>query len=98
MPYEVPQSKKSLKQNQFEFKLPGDRKTYSVPLLQYIRPAFIRDYAELDANEFMVKFIDAELPGVLDKLEDSEQLEALMNAWSAASGITPGESEASPNS
>ncbi|MFJ4166287.1 hypothetical protein ACIPY5_12085 [Microbacterium sp. NPDC089698] len=98
MPYEVPQSKKSLKQNRFEFKLPGDKKLYSVPLLQYIRPAFIRDYSELDANEFMVKFIDAELPGVLDKLEDSEQLEALMNAWSEASGITPGESEASPSS
>jgi hypothetical protein len=98
MPYEVPPSKKSLKQNRFEFVLPGSKKVHSVPLLQYIRPAFIRDYAELDANEFMVKFIDAELPGVLDQLDDAEQLEALFAAWTDASGISMGESEASPSS
>lgn len=98
MPYAVPPSKKSLKQNRFEFTLPGSKKIHSVPLLQFIRPAFIRDYAQLDANEFMVKFIDAELPGVLDELDDAEQLGGLFDAWSQASGITLGESEASPSS
>lgn len=35
MVYEVPASKASLKQNLFEFKVPGEKKTRSLPLLQY---------------------------------------------------------------
>jgi len=33
--FEVPASKASLKQNVFEFKVPGERKTRSLPLMQY---------------------------------------------------------------
>lgn len=36
MVFEVPASKASIQQNQFEFKLPGSKKTYSLPKMQYI--------------------------------------------------------------
>lgn len=36
MVYEVPASKASIKQNQFEFKVPGERKTRSLPLPKYL--------------------------------------------------------------
>lgn len=34
--HELPASKASIKQNQFQFKVPGDRKTWSIPLMQHI--------------------------------------------------------------
>lgn len=40
MAYEVPASKASIKQNQFEFKVPGERKMRSLPLLQYMPIGF----------------------------------------------------------
>lgn len=36
MTFEVPASKASIKQNQFEFKVPGERKARSLPLLKFI--------------------------------------------------------------
>ena len=36
MPFEVPASKASIKQNIFEFTIPGSKKVYSLPLLQYL--------------------------------------------------------------
>jgi len=35
MVYEIPASRASLKQNVFEFKVPGERKNRSLPLMQY---------------------------------------------------------------
>jgi hypothetical protein len=36
MTFEVPASKASLKQNQFEFKVPGERKARTLPLLKFL--------------------------------------------------------------
>ncbi|KKI16371.1 MULTISPECIES: hypothetical protein [unclassified Leucobacter] len=36
MVFEVPASKASIKQNQFQFKLPDSKKTYTLPKMQYI--------------------------------------------------------------
>lgn len=36
MVFKVPESKASIKQNQFEFTLPGGKKVYSLPKMQYI--------------------------------------------------------------
>jgi hypothetical protein len=96
MVYEVPVSKKSLKQNRFEFTLPGSKKVHSIPLLKFVKPSFIRDYADLEETEFIIKFLDDTIPGVLDGLDDLEQLTGLFTAWQEASGISVGESEASP--
>lgn len=42
MVFEVPASRASLKQNLFEFKVPGERKTRSLPLLKFV-PVGYRD-------------------------------------------------------
>lgn len=36
MVFQVPTSKASIDQNQFKFQLPGSRKTYTLPKMQYI--------------------------------------------------------------
>jgi hypothetical protein len=96
MPYKVPASKKSLKQNQFEFEIDGV--TYSVPLLKFVKPkiAFALDGAT--STGAVQALFDEYLPEAFDKFEDAEQLEAFMAAWQEASGITAGESSASADS
>jgi hypothetical protein len=97
--FEVPASRASVKQNQFEFKIPGDRKTYSIPKLQFLRPALLR---QMDSMKNQVDRVYALIenyhPGLVDKFDDMEQLTALYTAWSEGSGITVGESSASSTS
>ena len=40
MTFEVPAAKASFKQNRFEFTIPGDKKTYSLPKMQHISADF----------------------------------------------------------
>ena len=40
MPFAVPESKASIDQNVFTFTIPGDRKTYRLPLMQYLSADF----------------------------------------------------------
>lgn len=98
MVYEVPRSKASLKQNRFEFKLPGSAKVYSVPLLKFLKPSLalqLENASELAA----ARSLFAEyLPEALEHFEDGEQLSSFMQEWAAASGISVGESEASTSS
>lgn len=47
MVYEVPPSKASLKQNVFEFRVPGERKTRSLPLLKYTPISYRNRLAQL---------------------------------------------------
>jgi hypothetical protein len=42
MVYEIPASRASIKQNQFEFQIPGEKKTRSLPFLQFT-PVGLRD-------------------------------------------------------
>lgn len=94
MVYEVPKSKASLKQNRFEFKLPGSAKIYDVPLLKFLKPAValkIQGASEVEAAQAL---FDEYLPVALEKFEDAEQLGAFIEAWSEASGISVGESKA----
>lgn len=97
MVYEVPRSKKSLKQNQFTFKLEG--KTYSIPLMRYLKPSVMEQMTNATAEDSFgaarALFASVGHPDLLDQFEDSEQLDALMSAWQEASGITVGESESS---
>lgn len=112
--YEVPASKASIKQNRWEFKMP-DGKKYSIPKLQYIKPALGLKFAELevttdaDGNQtadvhetsalvkavFETYFPDKDLFGLF---EESEQFADWMTAWTEASGVSLGKSEASQES
>lgn len=40
MTFAVPASKASIDQNVFTFTIPGDRKTYRLPLMQYLQASF----------------------------------------------------------
>lgn len=94
--YQVPQSKKSIKQNRFEFKVEG--KTYSIPLLKHLPVKA----AELFENDRPIAGLlagaDSDTARDAIRSLDSDQLEGLMQAWQEASGIEAGESSASSES
>jgi hypothetical protein len=99
MVFQVPPSKASVKQNRFEFQLPGSKKTYSVPKLQYVKPSLALQFDELTEVQIANLLFGEYLPDVFPLLEDATQLEALLEAWKAASeGVGVGESEASAGS
>lgn len=111
MVYEVPASKASIKQNRFEFRVPGSRKTHSVPKVQYIKPSALRRLNELAAQvpdgedpspqisqaiyTEQMALFEHYVPGFEDMFEDSMQIGELFNAWQAESNISLGESSAS---
>lgn len=111
MVYAVPPSKASVKQNRFEFTVPGSKRVHSVPKVQYIKPAYLKQLQDIadgagegDAltKEQQVALYQAQLamfehyvPGFTDLFDDSEQIGELMAAWQAESNISLGESSAS---
>ena len=97
---EIPKSKASLKQNRFEFKFPGSTKTYTVPLLKYIKPALMAELEELNTQQSIVRLLGEYYPkeSLFEKFEDAEQFEWFMDQWTAASGVSLGESEDSSSS
>jgi len=98
MVYQVPASQASIKQNRFEFTLPGSKKVYSVPKLQFIKPAIALQFNELSEVQIANLLFNEYLPEVFPQIEDSSQLEALLGAWKEESGVGVGESEASADS
>jgi len=95
--YSVPESKRSLNQNQFEFTTDGSNK-FSIPKVQYLSLEFI-EKADSRKNGVQIVDICAELEDAaavtaLKKL-DGEQLGELTVAWMEASGASTGESSAS---
>ena len=102
--FEVPVSKASLKQNRFEFVLPGSKKVHSLPLLKFIdtdlADRFIAvgrqlsgtdepsDEAKVELAAVMVGVLDRYCP---DLKLSVDQREALLAAWQEASNITAGE-------
>jgi hypothetical protein len=98
MVFQVPASKSSVKQNRFEFSLPGSAKVYSVPKLEYVKPSLALQFEDATDVGAARLLFGAYLPEAFGLLEDVEQLGALMEAWKDASGVTPGESGASTGS
>lgn len=88
--YQVPKSKKSIKQNQFEFEIDG--KQYTVPLLKYLPVSTIIRFESEGFKAVLEAFgTHADIVGALDQ----EQFEGLTKAWTEESGIDLGESQAS---
>jgi len=97
MVYEVPVSKRSAKQNVFEFKV--GQKSYTVPKFAYLSVGVLESFQEA-GDEELTPFLDAfgtkDTPvGKAVRTLDQEQLKALILAWQSDSGVTVGESEAS---
>jgi len=96
--YQVPESKRSLAQNQFEFTTDGKNK-FTVPKVQYLSLEFIeKAQAQGHGIEFvniLAEFGNKAAVDAVRKL-DGIQLSELAFAWQEAStGVTPGESSAS---
>lgn len=93
MPFDVPASKKSIKQNRFEFTLEGE--THSIPLLKFAPVEAVENF-ELNRNvAAILACCENEAARNAVRSLDSEQFDALMEAWYKASGISVGESSAS---
>lgn len=96
--HRVPRSKASLAQNRYRFTMPGDDTTvHDVPLLKYLKPSLVLAADDMSEVAFIKLLFGTYLPGVFEAFEDAEQLTDFMAAWQAASGISTGESEASPS-
>lgn len=98
--YEVPESKRSIDQNQFRFKVPYLEGVYSIPKLGYIPHAVAEEADTLSKLEILGVALALELEDTVAALRTLDGLEMgnLTVAWYQASGITPGESEASVTS
>lgn len=95
MVFQVPASKASIKQNRFEFTFPGSKEVHSIPLMKFLKPALMLRLNGMQEADAGLLILNELLPDVIDRFEDAEQLEEFFNAWSEASGVTPGESPAS---
>lgn len=96
MPYEVPASKKSKKQNRFEFSHDGE--TYDVPLMKFVSAGAMEAFEAGKNMTGLILAADDERTRDAVRTMESDQLAGLMGAWQEASGITAGESEASLDS
>jgi hypothetical protein len=96
MAFEVPASKKSLKQNRFEFTI--GKKTHDIPLLKFapVEAAEAFEDGRQVAGILAAAGSDA-ARGAIRQL-DGDQLEALVSAWAEASGVDVGELEGSTDS
>jgi hypothetical protein len=98
MVYEVPASKRSIKQNQFQFKVPGNRKTFSIQKAKYMTVGQIETLSNKGGEVQLTDILDilgqGEAREAVLTLEQ-EQMMALFEAWQADSGLTMGESSAS---
>lgn len=94
--FQVPESKKSIAQNRFEFE--HDGKTYSLPLLKFA-PVEAAEAFENGRNVAgILACCENEAAQDVVRSLDGDQFGALMDAWSEASGVEPGESPASSGS
>lgn len=94
--FTVPKSKKSIKQNVFEFC--HDGKKYAIPLLKF---APVRAAEEFENNRDVAGILACcQSDEARDAVRsmDGDQFGALMEAWGEASGVTSGESVASSDS
>lgn len=96
MAFAVPQSKKSIKQNRFEFEVGGE--TFDVPLLKFAPVAAMEAFENGKNITGFLMTADSDRAREALRGMDSEQLDALSDAWSEASDVTPGESAGSSDS
>lgn len=112
--FEVPKSKASIRQNRFEFKMPDGKKRsvplleFIKPELALkmaelevrTSPDGEQSTDPKETSEFVRLVFDTYYPeeNLFGMFEDAEQFGAWMEAWTEASGVTPGESGASPKS
>lgn len=103
MAFTVPESKRSLHQNQFEFQVPGDDTIHRVPKLKHFPLSQIEKLSKGGAGVTIADLLDMFAEGGTGAVDavrtlDTEQLQELTKAWQRDSGLTVGESSASTDS
>lgn len=96
MAFEVPTSKKSIKQNRFSFKV--GNKTYDIPLLKFAPVAAAEAFEEERNVAGLMLCCENDAARDAIRRMDGDQFGALMDAWQAASGVDVGESDGSADS
>ena len=96
MAFTVPTSKKSIKQNRFEFEMGGDK--FDIPLLKFAPVAAIEAFEyERNVSAFVLMCDSDEAKAAIRSM-DGAQLEAFMEAYQKESGVDVGEQSASSDS
>lgn len=92
--YEVPAAKKSTAQDKWSFKI--GEKTHSVPKVKHLTGSQMEDLTSGNLTQIFNVFGERGTPvGDAVRSLQTDQIEALVAAWIADSGLTPGESKAS---
>ncbi|UGL61825.1 tail assembly chaperone [Microbacterium phage Franklin22] len=98
MTFQVPESKRSIAQNRFHVELP-DGTAFSLPKAKYLTMGQVEKLSgqatDVTLTDILDLFNDEAEAQVAIRTLDHEQLQALMEAWQADSGLTVGESSAS---
>lgn len=98
MTFKVPESKRSIAQNRFEFELP-DGTELSIPKAKFLTIGQVEMLSdkkdELSLTDMLSLFKGDPAVEQAVRAFDSDQLMALMTAWQEDSGISTGESTAS---
>lgn len=89
MTFQVPESKKSVKQNRFEFEVNG--KKYDIPHLKFAPVAAIEKFEQEQNMAGLLLTADTDEAREAIRSFDGSQLEPFLEAWSEASGAEPGE-------
>lgn len=106
MVYEIPESKRSLRQNKFEFKISGSQALYAIPKPQFL-PLSITEMmidatlSEEDAETTQLevfRYLIGLIPGAVKEQIESDQLAELFKAWQESGKATLKKSSASPSS
>lgn len=100
MAFQVPESKRSIRQNRFEFALP-DGTEVSIPKAKYLTIGQIETLSTMGEEISLTNMLELfQEPAAAEAVRtlDAEQLQALMTAWQEDSGLTLGESSASEQS
>src|SRR5690242_14702685 len=102
--FEVPESEADKPENRYPFKIKG--KQYDIPLLSHVgydalqilsRDVYTDTEADAVTYDFLAHLVGEDGADAIRSL-DRKQLDALATAYRKASGITEGESAASPSS
>lgn len=95
MTFQVPESKRSIGQNRFHATMP-DGTPFSLPKAKYLKMGQIEtlsgNASDVTITDIIALFGEDEETLALIRDLDHEQLQALMQAWQADSGLSLGES------
>ena len=89
MAFQVPESKRSIKQNRFEFEVDG--KTFDIPHLKFAPVAAIEKFEQEQNMAGLLLTADTDEAREAIRSFDGSQLEPFLEAWNEASGVDAGE-------